>query len=221
MSSSPTVRTSTTASSANSRSRPEVALALIACGALAGDVRLVANQAPVRTEVHTLNALLHNRPAEIAPAVEALATQLMGEGKAVAVAYGDCGTYGALDAVCDRLGIERLPGSHCYDVIAGEGLVASLLAEEPGTYLLTDFLLKGFRRLVIAELGLDRHPELVADYFGNYRRLVWLTERPTPALEDEAGFVARLLGLELEIRRVGEHRLAGSVVRLVAKATLP
>ena len=33
-----------------------------------------------------------------------------------------------------------------------------LLETEPGTYVLTDFLVRTFRRTVIAELGLDRFP---------------------------------------------------------------
>ncbi len=103
-------------------------------------------------------------------------------------------------------------------MLAGEEIVARLLEEEPGTYLLTDFLLRGFRRLVVAALGLDRHPELVADYFGNYRRVVWLAEHPTPQLEVEAGIVAGLLGLRLEVHLVGDRRVQPAIVTLVRSA---
>jgi hypothetical protein len=167
-------------------------------------------------EVHSLPALLHNRPAKIAPAVESLCARLHREGKDVAVAYADCGTYGALDEVCARLGIERLPGLHCYDLTAGSGVVADLLRDEPGTYFLTDFLIQTFERLVVVELGLDRHPELVVDYFAHYRRIVWLAERPTPVLEARARSIATLLDLDLEVRRVGRRPLSGALGRLLS-----
>lgn len=196
----------------------ESPVAVIACGALAAQARLAAHRSGLPAEVHSLSALLHNRPSEIGPAVEALARRLAAEGKSVVVAYADCGTYGALDEICGRLGLERLGGLHCYDVLAGEKTVARLLDDEPGTYLLTDFLLRGFRRLVVAGLGLDRHPELVADYFANYRHVVWLAEQPTPELEVEAGLVAELLGLRLEVHFVGDRRVQPALVTLVRSA---
>ena len=100
----------------------------------------------------------------------------------VVVAYADCGTYGVLDGVCERLRIGRLRGLHCYDVFAGPERMEELFAAEPGTYVLTDFLVRSFRRTVLSELGLDRHPELWTDYFGHYRRVVWLAQRRTAAL---------------------------------------
>ena len=131
-------------------------------------------------ELHSLPSLLHNRPGRIAPEVERLARAALARGLPVAVGYADCGTYGALDELCARLGLRRLPGLHCYDVLAGPARVAALFAAEPGTYLLTDFLVRSFRRSVLAELGLDRYPELWPDYFGHYRRVVWLAQSPRP-----------------------------------------
>ena len=98
----------------------------------------------------------------------------------LAVAYADCGTYGALDPVLERAGARRLAGDHCYDVFGGDAARAAL-AEEPGTYLLTDFLARTFEHTVVRELGLDRHPELRDTYFGRYTRVLWLAQRPTPA----------------------------------------
>jgi hypothetical protein len=163
---------------------------------------------------------LHNTPQAIAGEVEQLARRLVADtpGVSVAVAYADCGTYGALDTVCDRLGLVRLPGLHCYDVIAGADVVRRLLEEEPGTYLLTDFLVQGFDHLVVAELGLDRHPELTADYFGHYRRAVWLSEEPRVAIRRKAAAAAARIGLPLVEVPVGVGEIERALIDLVARA---
>src|SRR5260370_12201655 len=95
-----------------------------------------------------------------------------------------------MDELCARLGIDRLPGLHCYDVCAGPDRIKAAFETEPGTYLLTDFLVRSFRRSVIEPLGLDRYPDLWTDYFGHYRRVVWLAQSPQPELAAQARAIA-------------------------------
>jgi hypothetical protein len=167
--------------------------------------------------VRSLPALLHNRPQKIITEAERYVLRALENGRSVALAYADCGTYGALDDLCARYGLRRLPGLHCYDVFAGPDRLAAMFEAEPGTYVLTDFLLRGFDRLVLAELGLDRYPELWPDYFGHYRRLVWLAQEPTAALEAEAERVAGLFGLPLTRVEVGVSRLEDALAALVSE----
>lgn len=188
---------------------------LIACGALAGHLRQIIDRQGWQAELHCLPGLLHNRPKKIAPQVERLALAALRDGRPVAVAYSDCGTYGALDEVCGRLGIARLPGLHCYDVFAGTRALRALLAAEPGTYLLTDYLIRIFGHTVIPDLGLDRHPELLPDYFRHYRRVVWLAQERHPALAAEAERIASMLGLPLTVTETGTARLERAVGELV------
>lgn len=189
-------------------------MAVVACGALATHVTDIAARRGWPVSVHPLPPLLHNRPDRIAAAVEAAVTQLRPRFAAVAVAYADCGTYGALDEVCARLAVPRLRGTHCYDVFAGAERLRLMLAAEPGTYVLTDFLVRSFRRSVVAELGLDRYPELRADYFRHYRRVVWLAQHPTDALRAAARDAAGFLGLPLETVVVGDLGLERELHRL-------
>ncbi|NNN12625.1 MAG: DUF1638 domain-containing protein [Acidimicrobiaceae bacterium] len=174
-------------------------LDIIACGAIASSVREIAKRRGWSVEIHALSALLHDRPEKIANEVEGIASRLISEGKWVAVAYADCGTYGEIDRVCSDLGIGRLSGLHCYDVFAGKTMIEKIFDSEPGTYLLTDFLVRSFNKTVVKELGLDRFPELVWDYFGQYKRVLWLKQGSDPSLDAKAEEVAELLGLPLEV----------------------
>ena len=157
---------------------------IVACGALAGHIREIASRRGWRVTVRPIPAALHNRPQRITGDAKRAITAAQESGaKRAVIAYADCGTYGALDNLAAKAGVSRLPGLHCYDLYAGKAQIEQLFAEEPGTYLLTDYLIKSFDKAVIKPLGLDRHPDLWSDYFAHYTRLVWLAQRATPELE--------------------------------------
>jgi len=191
---------------------------VIACGALGGHVREIAARRGWALELHCLPSLLHNHPGQIAPAAEELARNLLKRGLRVALGYADCGSYGALDSLCERLGIRRLPGLHCYDVLAGASRLRAMFEAEPGTYLLTDFLVRSWRRSVLGELGLDRYPELWPDYFGHYRRLVWLAQDRDPALDAAAAEIGGMFGLPLTVIDVGTSGLERELGLLIDAA---
>ncbi|MEO8107405.1 MAG: DUF1638 domain-containing protein [Actinomycetes bacterium] len=188
---------------------------IIACGALATDIKGIVARRAWPVDVHPLPPLLHNHPDRIAPQVERTLVEIRERYERVAIAYADCGTYGALDSVCERYGIERLPGSDCYSVYAGVDEYRAILEQEPGTYLLTDYLAASFHRSVIIELGLDRYPDLRDDYFRHYTRVVWLTQRRTPLLQQAAEDAAASIDLPLEIVDVGIQGLEAALEPLV------
>jgi Protein of unknown function (DUF1638) len=190
---------------------------VVACGALALHVKGIAARRGWAVDVHPLPPQLHNRPERIAPAVRRRLRALAARYDRLAVAYADCGSYGALDAVCAELGVERLAGDHCHDVFA-RAEVREAMAEEPGTYFLTDFLARAFDRVVVRELGLDRYPELREDYFRGYRRVLWLAQHETPATRAAAERAAARIGLPLEVRPVGETGLERGLQALMASA---
>ena len=197
--------------------RPEVLV--LACGALAREVLAIIrlNGWPNVT-VRCLPAKLHSRPQLIAPAVDAKLNELAGRYERVFVAYADCGTGGELDKVLDSHGVERLPGAHCYGFLTGNDAWEELHDAEPGTFYLTDFLARHFDALVIRGLGLDRHPELLSQYFGNYRRLLYLAQTDDDDLRARAQAAAERLGLAYEERRTGYGDLVPSLTRFVQAA---
>jgi uncharacterized protein DUF1638 len=193
----------------------------VACGAIASHVAAVAGRRGWAVDVHPLPPLLHNRPERIAAAVEERVRDLLATHTTVAVAYADCGTHGALDEACARLGVPRLRGSTCYDAFAGAERMRALLEEEPGTYVLTDYLALSFDRSVVRELGLDRHPELREDYFRHYRRVVWLAQHPVPRIRTAAERAAAFLRLPLEVVDVGETGLERELEPLLSGWSSP
>ena len=127
-------------------------------------------------EVRYLPAHLHNRPERIVPAVEAIAARRSGERPGLRrlrrLRHRRRASTRCSPAIPAS---RRLPGAHCYEVFAGSARSprcttpsrarSSSPTSSPGTST----------RSCGRALGLDRHPELLATYFGNYRRVVLLS----------------------------------------------
>jgi hypothetical protein len=181
---------------------------VIACGAIARElVRIRDLNGWRHVEFQCLPPELHNRPEHIPQAIkENIEAAASNYGK-VFVAYADCGTGGKLDRVLEAYGIERIPGAHCYEFYSGAEQFRQLAEEEPGSFYLTDFLTRHFDRLGIRGLGIDRLPQLIPSYFGNYKRLVYLAQTDSEELQTRARRHASFLGLEYVFRHVGDQPL--------------
>ena len=177
---------------------------LIACCALAREVlALLRLNGWTHMELTCLPAHLHNRPERIAEAVRGKIRAAQGNYDKILVLYGDCGTGGELDQVLAEEGAERIPGPHCYAFYSGLDVFLAQAEDEAACFYLTDYLARHFERLIIQGLGLDRHPELLPLYFGNYEKLVYLAQMPDPQLEQRAEAAALRLGLAYEHRPTG------------------
>jgi Protein of unknown function (DUF1638) len=195
---------------------------VIACGALAREIVALKRANDWRMlDVECLPPELHNRPEQIPEAVRQAIEAARPRYQKIFVAYADCGTGGRLDALLATEGIERIPGAHCYEFYASPAEFAKLASDEPGTFYLTDFLARHFDRLVISGLGLDRHPELLSEYFRNYRRLVYLIQVPDEDLRRAARAAAQTLGLDYEERVTGFGGLATSLTASVTLVPFP
>lgn len=192
---------------------------LISCGALAWEVaELIRANGWRHMTIQCLPARYHNTPDKIPSAVRAKIRAARDRFDRILVLYGDCGTGGYLDEVLKEEGIERIEGAHCYQFYAGRRTFTKLMEAEPGSFFLTDYLVRHFDRLIIQGLGLDRHPELLADYFGNYRKLVYLAQVPDPELKRKGRAAARRLELSFEYRYTGYGEL-GAVLAAAGETT--
>lgn len=196
-------------------------LLVIGCGALAEELSALkrANQWTA-LDIKCLDAALHNRPERIADRLESVLAQHHAEYTNILIAYADCGTGGAVDRVAQQFNAQRLPGAHCYEFYATSPVFAALAEAEPGTFYLTDFLVRHFDRLVIEEMKLDEHPELEEMLFGRYRKVVYLAQGDSSELLDQAERAATRLKLPLEMVTTGYGLLAKTVeeevIRVIA-----
>lgn len=180
--------------------------ALVVCGALAREVLALKEKHGWDVDLLALPSLLHNSPENIPGAVQKRIRQARAEYERVVVVYGDCGTGGMLDRLLEKEDVPRIAGPHCYEMYA-DGTFDKLMAEAPGTFFLTDYLVQSFDHLVLEGLGIIRKPELRDEYFRNYTRVVYLAQRDDPALLARAQWAADSLGLPLEVRKTGYGKL--------------
>lgn len=205
----------------------EASTLVIACGALVREIRAVLEQFPEPAAINVtyLPAPLHNRPAQIVPAIQTQLQAKQGTFSSVLLGYGDCGTGGQLDTFIDQwntnnpsLPMRRLSGDHCYEFLTGSSDFAEIHQAELGTFFLTDFIVVNFESLIWKGLGMDKHPELRDLYFGNYTRALYLAQQPTAARIAAAEAAAAQLGLRYEMHTTGFEPFREQLVSLAKEA---
>jgi hypothetical protein len=185
---------------------------LIACGALAREiVDLIEKNRWTAFDVQCLPAKWHNTPAKIVPGVREKIREAKDHYKSIFVLYGDCGTGGELDRLLAEEGVERIGGPHCYAFYSGNAAFTAKAEDEFTAFYLTDYLARHFDKLIWAGLGLDRHPELLPLYFGNYTKIVYLAQTHDEDLAKKAMAAAKKLGLQYEYRFTGYGELESSL----------
>jgi hypothetical protein len=197
-------------------------LLVIACGMIAREILAAKQQLGLdHLELTCLPAEFHFYPDRIAPAMDAAIVKAKAEGFArIFVGYADCGTGGLLDGICEKHGVERMAGPHCFAFYQGMEAYAKIADDDMMSFYMTDFLCRQFEAFFLKPLGLDRHPELIPDYFGNYQKLVYLAQTNDPELDKVAEAAARLLGLAYERRFTGYGDLAAALQSASRAASL-
>jgi len=192
-------------------------MALLICGALGKEVKAIVDGHGWEVDVYGVPAMHHFYPKRIVEAVDRRLAELAPRYGQVVVVYGDCGTAGALEPVLARYGSVQLRGPHCYEMFAGADF-DRIVDERPATFFLTDWLVRNFERAVVRGLGIDRYPELKAEYFRNYTDLLYLAQFPDERLVGKAREIAEYLGLPLEVRPTGLGALETRLAELVEAA---
>ena len=189
--------------------------ALVICGALGREVKEIVDRRKWDVDIYGVSALLHLYPSRIVDELRVKLYSLRPRYEKLVVVYGDCGTTGRLEPLLEEVGAVRLRGPHCYEMYAGEQLFGEVSDARPGTFFLTDWLVRNFDRAVVKGLGLDRDPELKPMLFGNYEAVLYLRQAPSHLLATRAAAIAAYLELPLEIRDVRMGALESRLAALV------
>ena len=181
---------------------------LLACGALGREiVDLIERNRWTAFDLQCLPAKWHNTPDKIVPALREKIREAKPRYQSIFVLYGDCGTGGDIDKLLAEEGVERLEGPHCYAFFSGQETFARTADEDVTAFFLTDYLARHFDKLIWEGLGMDRHPELLPMYFGNYTKIVFLAQTRNEELAKKAMAAAKKLGLAYEYRYTGYGEL--------------
>lgn len=187
-------------------------LLIIACGALAREIlAIIKMNRWQHVELQCLPADLHLYPDKIPAEVKAAVEKYRDEYQRIFIAYADCGTGGLLEETCNSLGVELIRGPHCYSFFEGFDVFAENSKDEVTAFYLTDFLTRQFDAFVWRSMGLDKHPQLLSTYFGNYEKLVYLAQTDDDALDQKAREAAERLGLKYERRFTGYGELVDAL----------
>ncbi len=190
--------------------------AFVICGALGKEVKDIVDRRAWDVDIYGVSALLHLYPNRIVDELREKLHALRPRYDHLVVVYGDCGMNGKLEPILDEVGAARVKGPHCYEMLAGGDLFERVSEDRPGTFFLTDWLVRNFERAVVRGLGLDRHPDLIPMLFGNYDAVLYLRQVPNPRLAAKAQEIAAYLGLPLEINDVGLGELESRLADLMA-----
>ncbi|PZN51391.1 MAG: hypothetical protein DIU65_11325 [Proteobacteria bacterium] len=202
------------------REKPEIAdrLLVIGCGMIAREVLAIKEQLGLdHLDLTCLPAEYHFYPDRIAPAMDKAIVKARAEGyRNIFVGYADCGTGGLLDTVCEKHGVQRMEGPHCFAFYQGREAYRKVADDDMMSFYMTDFLCRQFDAFFMKPLGLDRHPELIPVYFGNYEKLIYLAQTDDPELDKVAESAAKLLGLAYERRPTGYGDLTAGLAKAAA-----
>jgi Protein of unknown function (DUF1638) len=198
-------------------------VAFVICGALGREVKEIVDRRGWHVDIYGVSALLHLYPSRIVEELREKLNWLRPDYEKLVVVYGECGMTGKVEAMLDEFGAVRVPGPHCYEMFAGADRFAEIADRRPGTFFLTDWLVRNFDRAVVRGLGLDREPELKSMLFSNYEAVLYLRQSPHPRLLAKAADIARYLELPLQVEDVGLGELEDRLASLVedSSPTLP
>ena len=185
---------------------------VIACGALAKEITaLIRMNNWTHLQLRYLPAKLHNEPHNIPQNIRKNLINAQNKFSQIFIGYADCGTGGKIDNLLEEFGVQRLPGAHCYEFFSSNQTFSKMLEEEPGSFFLTDFLVKSFEKLIWQGLKINSHPELLNIYFRHYKRLVYLAQTESQALQTQAKEIAQRLELHYFYRFTGYGALSPSL----------
>lgn len=186
----------------------------ITCSALSKEVRTIIRKYEWDAEFMPIDSRYHLYPVRIEEVVKEKLLETDGKYKRRVVVYGQCGAHNLDAIIAEHEGAIRPVGPHCYEMYGGADFRKSV-KEVPGTYILTDYLIHAWDKLIIRGMKMDKHPKLKKLMFVHYKRMIYYSQEQDEKLLEKAQFIADDLGLELIVRHVGYGDLETRLVAIM------
>ncbi len=192
----------------------------ITCSALGREARDIIAKYGWDVDFLPLDSRYHLYPSKIEAAVKEKLVESDGEYKRRVVLYGHCGAQNLDSILAEHEGAVRLAGPHCYEMYGGEHFRRTV-KDVPGTYFLSDYLVKVWDKLIVRGLKLDKHPKLIKVMFGHYKRMLYYSQERDDKLVAQAQRIADSLDLRLEVHHVGYGDLERRLVAIMEDREQP
>jgi hypothetical protein len=151
-----------------------MSIRIIACGVFRDALRHIEpKQFHQNVTITYINPYLHNYPQKLKEEILYQIHQAKKAGDKILCLYGRC--YPDLDAHLYEMGIPRVPGEHCYEILLGSRNFQALIDEEAGTYFVEKDLILNFPEYCIQPLELN-DPLMRESFFQYYKRLVYIRQ---------------------------------------------
>lgn len=155
-----------------------MSIRIIACGVFRDALRQIEPQRFHRDVVITyVTPFLHNHPQKLKQEILYQIHLARKAGDEILCLYGRC--YPELDDHLHAMGIPRISGEHCYEILLGSRRFHAIIDEEAGTYFIEKDLILNFPEYCMQPLELD-DPLMRESYFKYYKRLAYIRQPLDP-----------------------------------------
>lgn len=151
-----------------------MSIRIIACGVFRDALRQIEPQRFHQNVIITyITPYLHNHPQQLKDEILHQIHLAKKTGDDILCLYGRC--YPDLDRHLYEMGIPRVSGEHCYEILLGSKRFHDIVDEEAGTYFIEKDLILNFPEYCIQPLELD-DPLMRESFFKHYKRLVYIRQ---------------------------------------------
>ncbi|MFC1826278.1 DUF1638 domain-containing protein [Thermodesulfobacteriota bacterium] len=155
-----------------------MSIRIIACGVFRDALRQIEPQRfHQNVTVTYIDPYLHNYPQKLKEEILHQIHLAQKAGDEILCLYGKC--YPELDDHLYEMGISRIPGAHCYEILLGSRRFRAIVDEEAGTYFIEKDLILNFPEYCIQSLELD-DPSMRKSFFQHYTQLAYIRQPLDP-----------------------------------------
>ena len=193
-----------------------MSIRIIACGVFRDALRQIKPQRFHQNVAITyITPYLHNYPQRLEEEILHQIHLAKKAGDEILCVYGRC--YPELDDHLYEMGIPRVPGEHCYEILLGSRRFHALIDEAAGTYFIEKDLILNFFEYCIQPLELY-DPLIRESCFQHYTRLAYIRQPLDPdTVIPNVHYISQLLDLKPLVIDADYSELTANLLKLCTK----